>query len=174
MVSGLGEGRGGAASGRGTGGIQAGRVSLISKRQRSAGVMHLQGGRRPPGVAAEGFSEILLLSRGRLFFFFFCPKITEHTHERGKKKKTEQQADLISSLAHLLHPAAHPSHHYALRGWMIHLPPSSPPFLLSISFTPPPHTYPRALLRQPSPAIFTPHTSVAALIQPQTGCWLDG
>lgn len=71
VVSGWERGGGGAASGRGTGGIQPGRVSLISKRQRSDGVMHLQSGRRPPGVAAEGFSEILLLSRGRLFFFFF-------------------------------------------------------------------------------------------------------
>lgn len=88
-----------------------------------------------------------------------------------KEKKEEQQADLISSSAHLLHPAAHPSHHYTLGGYTIHLPPSFPPSLLSISAL---HPLLPALLRQPSPAIFTLHTSVAALIQPQTGCWLDG
>lgn len=36
---------------------------------------------------------------------------------------------------------------------------------LSISFIP---TSPPPALHQPTPAIFTPHTSVAALIQPQT------
>lgn len=49
---------------------------------------------------------------------------------------------------------------------MIHLPLSfSPSLSFSISFVP---ASPPPALHQPTPAIFTPHTSVAALIQPQT------